>query len=67
MYKRQKYIRAQREARSLRRNAAASRSQVKRWLMVLAAAVLVLFVLLVYPRIVAAFRTAGRETPPQTG
>ena len=31
--------------------------------MVLAAAVLVLFVLLVYPRIVAAFRTAGRETP----
>ena len=58
-----KDIRAQREARARRRNAAAARSQGKLWLMVLAAAVLVLFVLLVYPRIVAAFRTAGRETP----
>ncbi len=61
-----KYIRTQREARSVRRNAAASRSQGKLWLMVLAAVVLVLFVFLVYPRIVAAFQTAGREAAPQT-
>lgn len=61
-----KYIRMQREARSERRSAVTSRSRGKLWLMVLAAAVLVLFVFMVYPRIVAAFQTAGRDTPVQT-
>ena len=60
-----KYIRTQREARAARRNKAASRSQGKLWLMVLAAAVLVLFVYMVYPRLVAVFQTAVRDTPVQ--